>query len=101
MIEKKDGELNTDCTLDECYHRWQAYTPWPGLYTDFNGVKVTLLKVKKVQNTEDKIQSRGIFVIDKLPAIAVRDGYIILEEVHPAGKKPMSGEEFVRGFMRK
>lgn len=42
---------------------------------------------------------KGFIIVDKLPAIALQDGYIILEQVHPAGKKPMSGEEFVRGFM--
>ncbi len=31
-----------------------------------------------------------LFIRDKLPAIALQDGYIILEEVHPAGKKPMT-----------
>ncbi len=43
---------------------------------------------------------KGLFITDKLPAIQLQDGYILLEGVHPAGKKPMTGEEFVRGFMR-
>ena len=51
MIEKKDGELKTDWTIDEVYHRWQAYTPWPGLYTDFSGTKVTLLEIEKKAHT--------------------------------------------------
>lgn len=44
--------------------------------------------------------NEGLFIVDKLPAIQLRDGYILLEQVHPAGKKPMTGEEFVRGFMK-
>lgn len=35
MIEKKDGELNPEWTLDEAYNAWQAYTPWPSLFTFF------------------------------------------------------------------
>lgn len=100
MIEKKDGELNPEWTLDEAYHAWQAYTPWPSLFTFFWDTKISLLKVKKVQSTEYKEQNEGLFIVDKLPAIALQDGYIILEEVHPAGKKSMTGEEFVRGFMK-
>ncbi len=46
------------------------------------------------------MNNEGFFIVDRLPAIALQDGYIILEEVHPAGKKPMTGKEFVRGFMK-
>ena len=46
MIEKKDGELQSSWTLKEAYHRWQAYTPWPGLFTHFENTRVTLLEVE-------------------------------------------------------
>jgi len=39
-------------------------------------------------------------VIDGLPAIKLVDGYLLAEEIHPAGKKPMKGEDFVRGYMQ-
>lgn len=100
MIEKKDGELNPEWTLDEAYHAWQAYTPWPGLFIFYGDIKLSLLKIKKMTNDEWIMNNEGLFIVDKLPAIALQDGYIILEEVHPAGKKPMTGEEFVRGFMK-
>jgi len=100
MIEKKDGELNPEWTLDEAYNAWQAYTPWPGLFIFYGDIKLSLLKIKKMTNDEWIMNNEGLFVTDKLPAIALQDGYIILEQVHPAGKKPMTGEEFVRGFMR-
>ncbi len=34
-IEKTDGEIQPDWSLDHTHHAWQAYTPWPGLYTFF------------------------------------------------------------------
>lgn len=97
MIEKKDGELQTSWTLDEAYHRWQAYTPWPGLYTDFSGTKVTLVEIEKKPHTGVS----GEWIIeDKLPAIQIADGLLIIRKIHPAGKKTMSGEDFARGFMK-
>jgi methionyl-tRNA formyltransferase len=33
--------------LDQAYHAWQAYTPWPGLYTFFGETKITLHRVSK------------------------------------------------------
>lgn len=97
MIEKKDGELETSWTLDEAYHRWQAYTPWPGLYTDFSGTKVTLVEIEKKPHTG----TPGEWIVEsKLPAIQLADGLLIIKKIHPSWKKPMSGEEFVRGFMK-
>lgn len=99
MIEKKDGEIQTTWTIDEAYHRWQAYTPWPGLYTFFNWTKVTFLEIEK--RAKIKEQKDGIFfIVDNLPAIELSDGILIIKKIHPAGKKPMSGEDFVRGFMK-
>lgn len=34
-ITKSDGHIQPDWTLDRAYHAWQAYTPWPGLSTNF------------------------------------------------------------------
>jgi methionyl-tRNA formyltransferase len=35
MIEKTDAAVHVDWTINQAYHAWQAYTPWPGLYTFF------------------------------------------------------------------
>lgn len=94
MIEKKDGKLQTSWTLDEAYHRWQAYTPWPGLYTDFSGTKVTLMEIEKKVHTGT---AGGWTTENKLPAIQLADGLLVIKKIHPAGKKPMTGEDFVRG----
>ncbi len=51
----------------------RAFHPWPGTWTEFNGQRVKILKVKIV------------------------DQKLILELIQPAGKKPMTGQEFFRG----
>ena len=33
---------------------WQAYTPWPGIFTHYEGKRLLL---EKVQSTEYKIQN--------------------------------------------
>lgn len=81
MIEKKDGELQTSWTLDEAYHRWQAYTPWPGLYTDFSGTKVTLMEIERKPHTGKP----GEWTLeDGLPALQVADGILKIKKIHPA-----------------
>lgn len=39
-------------------------------------------------------------IIDDVPAIILQDGFLKIKKIHPAGKKPMTGAEFVRGFMK-
>lgn len=100
MIEKKDGELHSDWTLEEAYHRWQAYTPWPGLFTHFENSRVTLLEVEMFRQW--KMLAEGTWtIIDDTPAIILSDGFLKIKKIHPAWKKPMSGAEFVRGFMKR
>jgi methionyl-tRNA formyltransferase len=100
MIEKKDGELQHTWTINEAYNSWQAYTPWPGLYTFFWETRVTLLEVERMNNEEWIMKNESFFIQNNLPAIQLTDGILLIKKLHPAGKKPMSGEEFVRGFMK-
>lgn len=108
MIEKKDGELQSSWTLEEAYHRWQAYTPWPGLHTNYGDIRVVLLEIEKKIHSGTVSLAKNIwtyytdpFTNISFPAIQVTDGLIVIKKIHPAGKKPMTGEEFVRGFMSK
>lgn len=99
MIEKKDGELQPSWTVEQAYNAWQAYTPWPGLFCMYWDIRVTLLEVQK--HSELSEENLGTWIIhEKLPAIVLSDGMLTIKSIHPAGKKPMTGEEFVRGFMR-
>jgi methionyl-tRNA formyltransferase len=34
---------------------------------------------------------------ERLPGIGTGRGILVLDEVHPAGKKPMPGSDFLRG----
>jgi methionyl-tRNA formyltransferase len=36
-------------------------------------------------------------IIQNLPAVGTTSGWLVLDEVQPAGKRPMSGDVFLRG----
>jgi methionyl-tRNA formyltransferase len=36
-------------------------------------------------------------IVEGFPAIGSADGWLVLDEVQPAGKKPMSGKVFLHG----
>ena len=42
-ISKEDGKVSfQNQTSSEIYDTFRAYTPWPGIYTDYNGKKFTI-----------------------------------------------------------
>lgn len=43
-IEKEDGLVDWTKSAREIYHMWQAYTPWPGIYTMYEGKRLLLEK---------------------------------------------------------
>ena len=99
MIEKTDAAVHADWTLDQAYHAWQAYVPWPGLHTFFWNTKVILQQIEKYP-IEHSLPPLSWHVNNKLPALAFKDGFLFIHGLTPAGKKRMSGEDFVRWFMR-
>lgn len=41
-IEKEDGLIDWSQSAKEIYQKWQAYTPWPGIYTMYDGKRLLL-----------------------------------------------------------
>lgn len=44
-IEKEHGLVDWSLPSEELYHKWQAYTPWPGIFTHYEGKRLLLEKV--------------------------------------------------------
>ncbi len=53
-IEKEDGKIDWSKSAEEIYHMWQAYAPWPGIYTIYEGKRLLL---EKVESWELRVES--------------------------------------------
>ena len=94
MLAKEDGRLDFNQPADALERRVRAFTPWPGTFFDWQGQP---LKVHQTQIVEGESQPGMRMVIDGMPAVGTSAGCLVLTEVQPAGKKPMSGKDFLRG----
>jgi methionyl-tRNA formyltransferase len=57
-----------------------------------------ILKIKKGHHLVGEKRQPGERVeCDGLPAVCTKDGWLVLDEVQPAGKKSMTGDVFLRG----
>jgi methionyl-tRNA formyltransferase len=94
MIKKEAGRLDFTRDVNELERFVRAFNPWPGAFMDFDG---TLLKVHRARVEAGEAAAGQRLVFREQPAVGARGGLLVLEEVQPAGKKPMSGKAFLAG----
>ena len=99
MLKKEEGRLDFTRPAEELERRVRAFNPWPGAFMDFDGA---LLKVHRAHAaTEGESAEIGQRLVYRdQPAVCTGDGLLILDEVQPAGKKPMNGKSFLAGARR-
>jgi methionyl-tRNA formyltransferase len=95
MVKKEDGKLDFSRSAAELERRSRAFDPWPGAWTMFGG---QVLKVKKVrvapgQGEPGTVLSAGAEGIE----VACGAGSLVLLELQPEGKKPMTAQQFLAG----
>ncbi len=95
MLKKEDGLLDFSRPALELARRVRALNPWPGAYTLWQGQPLKVLRAHAVG--EAGRQPGEHLVYERMPGIGTGEGVLVLDEVHPAGKKPMPGGDFLRG----
>ena len=94
MLKKEEGELDFTHDVHELERRVRAFNPWPGAFMAFDG---STLKIHRARVEAGNASPGGKLVFQSLPGVGASGGILILEEVQPAGKKPMSGKSFLTG----
>lgn len=95
-IEKGDGKINWQKkTAKEIKNMVKAYTPWPSVYTDFNGKKIKILET----GMSDENIKPGEFILENgILKIGAAKGCIIPKTVQLEGKNPMDIKSFINGY---
>lgn len=91
-LEPKGGELDFTRPAEEIARVVRAYSPDPGAYTFFRGRRITILRASAVPGAD---AAAGTLVDGSVVAAG---GRVRLDQVIPAGKRPMSGADWVRGL---
>lgn len=96
MLKKEDGRLDFNQPAEQLARLVRAFNPWPGAYMEWQGAA---LKVHRVRlSAELTNQPPGTRQeLEGWPAVATSQGSLLLEELQPAGKRPLSGQDFLRG----
>ena len=94
MLEKSAGLLDFTQSAPYLTRLVRAFNPWPGAYTFWNE---QLLKILVAHATPGACSIGQRSVHDSLPAIGTADGWLVLDTLQPAGKKPLPGAIFLQG----
>jgi len=96
MLHKEDGALDFTKTSVELERLVRAFQPWPGAYLAWAGGLLKILRASTA-DVAGNIPPGQHLIYRGIPAVQTADGLLILEEIQPAGKKPMPGKIFLQG----
>jgi methionyl-tRNA formyltransferase len=95
MLKKEEGLLDFELPALQLERRVRAFNPWPSAYTFY---QEQMLKVHRARAVADVGGIPGAhLVFQGFPSVACAEGLLVLDEVQPAGKKPMPGKVFLQG----
>jgi methionyl-tRNA formyltransferase len=96
MLKKEEGRLDFTLPAEELERRVRAFNPWPGAFMYFDEVLLKVHRAHVVQEAGNAEIGQKL-IYQGQPALGAGGGLLVLDEVQPAGKKPMSGKSFLAG----
>ena len=95
-IDRNSGRINWgNETATQIERKMRAYDPWPGIFTEFKGKR---LKILKGHAKEGKTEKIGIInEVEGEIGIGTKEGFLICEELQLEGKKALLVNDFIRG----
>lgn len=97
MLDKKSGSIDWSMQDFQIINQSRAMTPWPGVYTFYDGNKWKLYSL--TTGTKDHRAEPGTIVALHENAVEVqtKNGTVLIGEIQREGKKRMPVSDFLRG----
>ena len=116
MLTREDGKVDWNKSANEIYNLYRGLTPWPGIWTTWEGKRLKLQKIKKTPPQRDpahggtKNQKNNVTIEQLSNAagaitafenrifVVASNGLIEVTELQLEGKKPMDAKTFLTGY---
>ncbi len=100
IIKKEDGLIDWKKPAQYIERMTRAYNPWPGAHTFYKDMPVKIIRATALEESENCEPGTFFFRENKLYASCNEGSKIEIHVIQPAGKKPMPGTDFARGYLR-
>jgi methionyl-tRNA formyltransferase len=101
-LERADGQANWELSAVALERRCRAYTPWPGLFTHWQGQVLKLLDAVALPGSASPGGEPGLVVplsLGETPVgVVTADCVLGLKNVQLEGRRANSAGEFLRGY---
>ena len=99
-LDRADGLADWMLPAETLARQCRAYTPWPGLYTQWEGKTVKLLEVSAMPEDGRKSKPGEVVADGSLvpAAVVTGDGLLGLSRLQLEGRRAVSAREFLAGY---
>ncbi|NLE43337.1 MAG: methionyl-tRNA formyltransferase [Chloroflexi bacterium] len=97
QLRKADGRLDWTQPAIELGRQIRAFTPWPGVFTTYRGIRLKLLRARVIPDLHIDAPPGTVVALDDGVAVSTGEGALCLEEVQLASKRPMDIATFLCG----
>ena len=100
-LERADGLIDWNLPAEQLARKCRAFSPWPGLYTEWEGRTLKVLEASAVPYLDPARAPPGRVVASLPPGelnVTTGGGLLTLKRVQLEGRRAVTAEEFVRGY---
>mgnify|MGYP004662322409 CR=1 FL=1 len=94
-LSKQEAKLDWNLTATQLERCIRAFNPWPVSYFEINGELIKVWQANVISETTDKTPGTILRADKSGIQVATQDGVINMTLLQPAGKKPMSAQDFL------
>lgn len=95
LIRKDQGVLDFSKSAAVLQRQIRAFYPWPGSFVVLQENKLKIIKAHSEKSDETVAGKR--MVAHGYPAISTAEDLLVFDVLQPAGKRQMTGKEFLQG----
>jgi methionyl-tRNA formyltransferase len=95
-LRREDGRLDPALPAHRLERQVRAYQPWPGSWLEWDSDRIVVWRAS-VEETRTTDLPGTVAATAAGPVLVTSDGGLRLDEVQPAGRRRMSGADYLRG----
>ena len=96
LIRKEDGQLRDEMSAAAAERAVRACDPWPGAFVGYREQRLGIWRAH-VEPLPGELETGAFVAAGRRPAIAFRDGLLVLDEVQRTGARRLPGDVFLNG----
>ena len=97
-LKKEDGKINWSWPAAKIEKFIRAMTSWPGAFSYLDGKLIKILKAEHKPINFNQYPAGQLFQYENNLAIQAEENALIISQLQLAGKKPITGSDFLRGY---